>query len=91
MGHLNDAATRTAALVLISSFLVAGCSSSGDWPALTEDDNVVSSTTVQPVADPISSEVSNEVIVSANNPIEETGEPVAPTPDNTPAETIANE
>ena len=96
MGQLHDTATTAAVLLFTSSLLVAGCSSSSDSPVLAEEDNVVSgidsiATSTQPVADPFSSEVSNEVIVSANNPIEETGEPVAPTSDNISAETIANE
>lgn len=37
MGYFNDAATRTATLLLTSSLLVAGCSSSNDSPALTEN------------------------------------------------------
>ena len=96
MSHFHDVITRAAALLLTSSLLVAGCSSSSDSPALSEDDNVVSdidtnATTAQPVADPISSEVSDEVIVSANDPIEETGAIVTPASDNIPVETIANE
>ena len=45
----------------------------------------------QPVIDPVSGEVSDEVIVGANDPIEETSELVTPASDNTPAEPIANE
>lgn len=37
MGYFNDAATRTATLLLTSSLLVAGCSSSSDSPTLTEN------------------------------------------------------
>ena len=96
MGHFHNAATRAAALVLTSCLLVAGCSSSSDSPALTEDDNVVSdidsiATTAQPEADPTSSEVSDEVVVSASDSVEETSEFEAPTSDNIPAETIAND
>jgi len=96
MGHFNGAATQAAALVLTSSLLVAGCSSSSESPALSEDDNVVSdinsdATTAQPEADSISSGASDEVIVSANEPIEEANELLAPSSDNIPAETIDNE
>jgi len=96
MGHLNDAAIRVATLFLTTSLLMAGCSSSSDSPALSEDDNVVSdinsdATTAQPEADSISSGASDEVIVSANEPIEEANELLAPSSDNIPAETIDNE
>jgi len=96
MGHFNDAATRTAALLFICSLLMAGCSGSSDTPALSDDDNVVSdidsnATTAQSEADSISSEVNDDVIVSASDPIEETSEPVAPASDNIPANTVANE
>jgi len=83
-----DTATRAAALVLTSSLLVAGCSSSSDSPTLSEDVNAVSqidsiATTAQPEADPISNEVSDEVIVNANDPTEETSEPVTPASNST--------
>jgi len=75
---------------------MAACSSSSDSPALSEDNNAVSqidsiATTAQPEVDPISSEMSDEVIVNANDPIEETSEPAAPVSDSIPVETIADE
>jgi len=96
MGHFHDAATRATGLLLASSLLMAGCSSSSDSPALSENDTLASdidsiATTDQPEADPISSEVSDEVIVSTNDPIEETSEPVAPTADSVLVETSVNE
>jgi len=96
MSQFHDTATRAGAFLLTSSLLLAGCSSSSDSLALSEDENVLSNidsnaTTAQPVADPISSEVSDEVIVSTNDPIEETSELVTPASDNIPVETIANE
>ena len=94
MGYFNDTATQAAALLLISSLLVSGCSSSSDSSALSEDGNVESNidstaSTAQPEADPIADEVNG--VVGANDPAEETSEPVAPTADNVPAETSANE
>jgi len=95
MLHFNDVAVRAAALLLTSSLLVAGCSSSSDSPALNEDDAVSdidsAASIAQPEAEPISSEVSDEVAVSTDDPIEETSELLAPASDNIPAETIANE
>jgi len=96
MGYFNDAASRAATLLLTSSLLVAGCSSSSDSPELTENDNAVSeidslTTTDQSEADSISNQVSDEVTVTANDPVEETSELVAPASENIPAETIANE
>jgi len=96
MNYFHDVTARAAVFVLISSLLVAGCSSSSDSPALSEDDNAVGeidsiASTAQPEADPISSGASDEVIVSANDTIEETSELVAPDSENIPAETIDNE
>ncbi len=96
MSHFHDVATRAAILFLSSSLLMAACSSSSDSPALSEDNNAVSqidsiATTAQPEVDPISSEMSDEVIVNANDPIEETSEPAAPVSDSIPVETIADE
>ena len=96
MSHLNGAAIRVATLFLTTSLLMAGCSSSSDSPALTEGDNIVSNIdsvagTAQPEADPISSEANDEVIVSADEPVEETSELVAPISENTPAETTSSE
>jgi len=93
MGHFNDAATRAATLLLTSSLLVAGCSSSGNSPVLSEDDNAVGqtgsiATAAQPEADPISSD---EVVVSGNDTTDETNEFVPQTPDNIPAEPNAND
>ena len=91
MSHFNDTAIRAAGLLLTSALLASGCSSSSGSPALTQDDNVVSDSdsiavTAQPETDPISSGVSDEVIVSADEPVEETSELVAPITENTPAE-----
>ena len=96
MSHFHDTATRAVTLFLSSSFFIAACSSSSNSPALSEDNNAVSqidsiAIAAQPEADPISSEVSDEVIVSTNDPIDETSELVVPTADSVPEETNTNE
>jgi len=96
MSHFHDAATRSATLFLTGSLLMAGCSSSSDSPASSADDSLVSeidsiATTAQPEADPVSSEVNDEVIISANDTFEETGELVVPAADSVPEETATNE
>ncbi|MFK7893982.1 MAG: hypothetical protein AB8B63_24420 [Granulosicoccus sp.] len=55
MGYFNDAATRAATLLLTSSFLVAGCSSSSDSPVLTENNanEQNSAPTMDAVPDPL--------------------------------------